>query len=107
MLLRQGSTFVGSILRKYLISTMGAFSSQIKEAYALHFRDHLFNRPICIIHDHENLPDVFSQDCGQNDFVTHIIHDTKPHLTSAKFIWKPCTHPDIRLVDALGRFSPG
>jgi hypothetical protein len=64
----------------------------------LFFQRHRPNKGYCAT--------LFFQDRGQNDFVTRIIHDTKPLLTSAKFIWKPQTHPDIRLVDALGRFSP-
>ena len=110
MLLRQNNTFIGSISRKYSLQNISAYSSQIKEAYALkeglkHFRDKLFNRPINIIHDHQKLENLFQQASGPNDFVTRIIFDTSPLLTNATFCWKPRTHPDIQLCDALGRFT--
>jgi hypothetical protein len=98
MLLCQNSTFIPSPPLALRLSSHKGLK---------HFHDCLFKPLLIIIHDHEKLPNLYSLDHGQNDFVTHIIHDTKPLLCSAKFTWKPRTHPDIHLVDALGYFSPG
>ena len=110
MQLFQSRRLVGSISRKYAVTNLGAYSSQIKEAYALkeglrHFRDQLHNRKIVIYHDHEKLPNVFAKSSGTNNFITRLIQEVAPYLSEATFKWVPRTHPGIVAVDALGRYD--
>lgn len=107
--LYQDEKLVGTLSRKYHVTTLGKLSAGAKEAFALKealisFRDRIQNRPIKVFTDNQALSKlVLKTHSTTSAFLTRILSEISEFQDRLIVQWIPRSDPRIQLVDILGR----